>query len=114
MEECVISLEIEQDAAFVASYQCRSHLVCCVPTHSCEWKLTCFVTKRTLNRVYSVYCTIAQHIMLFLCMYFNLDNEELRKEFAALANEVGDYIEQKGTILANMSLQGGSLEVCLV
>ena len=49
-----------------------------------------------------------------LCVYFYLDNEELRKEFAALANEVGDYIEQKGTILANMSLQGGSLEVCLV
>jgi len=39
------------------------------------------------------------------------ENEELRKEFAALANEVGDYLEQKAAILANMSLQGGSLEV---
>ena len=44
-------------------------------------------------------------------MNFCLDNEELRKEFAALANEIGDYIEQKAAILANMSLQGGSLEV---
>ena len=51
------------------------------------------------------------YVVLLLCVCFCLDNEELRKEFAALANEVGDYIDQKGAILANMSLQGGSLEV---
>lgn len=47
----------------------------------------------------------------FLLLY--LENEELRKEFAALANEVGDYLEQKAAILANSGLQGGSLEVCI-
>ena len=47
---------------------------------------------------------------MFFLLY--LENEELRKEFAALANEVGDYLEQKAAILANIGLQGGSLEVC--
>ena len=47
-----------------------------------------------------------------LCSFMYLENEELRKEFAALANEVGDYLEQKAAILANIGLQGGSLEVC--
>ena len=41
-----------------------------------------------------------------------LENEELRKEFAVLANEMGDYLDQKAAILANSGLQSGSLEVC--
>ena len=49
---------------------------------------------------------------MFYLFLLYLENEELRKEFAALANEVGDYLEQKAAILANIGLQGGTLEVC--
>ncbi|XP_065919404.1 alpha-actinin-1-like [Dysidea avara] len=76
-------------------------------------------TTLTPNDVYEKWCSVLDQVpvrdsALETEHQKQLNNEELRKEFAALANEVGDYIDQKGAILANMSLQGGSLEDQLV